>query len=286
MMRAARWFNYLIWNVVLGPGLLAGLVLLFIPGPKTLQVVLPAVLVGAIIQAWHIGRYFVYRRKSRRLMRRLDPGDAALFAGRLDEAERRYLEALAVAGGLIGYVRYALAWTFRRRGKLKEAYAELYHAATHNYDPRGGMHADAAIGAAEVNVLLGDLSTAHKLLEWSLSLVDDTSAQQITLRAKHARATAVLHLRRGEHRRAIEILEGAWNDLVNTSNLETLCELWLWRAFGEAALSSPRDSSAPERWLQLLRLLAPRHLAALAVEWPELGAFLKLHGLDGAPGST
>src|SRR5262245_29352423 len=100
-MRAARWFYYLVWNVVLAPTLLAGMILLFIPAPRRPEMVVPAVLVGAIIQAWHVWRYVVHRREAKRLMALLDPGHAAAFAGRLEEAEKHYRNALVVEGGLI-----------------------------------------------------------------------------------------------------------------------------------------------------------------------------------------
>ena len=71
----------------------------------------------------------------------------------------------------------------------------------------------------------------------------------------------------------------AANDLSHSLSLASMCEVWLLRAFAESSLASPREGAGPERWLQLLRMNAPRHLAALGANWPELAAFVKLHSL-------
>jgi hypothetical protein len=280
--RLAWWVKYVAVTFVAVPLVAAGIVLIFVESWRMPLVAVPAIAVGVLLQVYQILLWRAYLRDVRALGRMIEPGHAAMFAGRLEEAEKLYAEALAVPKRMHGFVRFALARANRRRGRLEQATAELHAITPMETDASGSLHAQTGLMYAELLALLGKTGDAEKLIAWADPYVERESGERLALRADRARVSAVIALRTGDAKQALDTLERVWGTLPQVTTLDVMCEVWLWRAFAESKLSSPRESAGPERWLGHLRAHAPQHLGALAVEWPELLGFLQAHGLDGS----
>jgi hypothetical protein len=276
MKAIVSWVNYFLVHLALVPAFIVGAVLLFVPGD---QPALPALVVAVALQGWAIWHALVYHRGRGRYRQALSLATEAYQANQFDEAEKRIRAGIGrLDGGHRPYLRALLPWTQFRRGRLDAAIAELL-AQVHSPDDRTGeLRASAGQSLALMLALADRADDAEKMLDWSTSL-----AQQLRTRESHeprrARIAALIHLRRGQHLEALAVFERHAGSMAHALSVEEMRLTWLWRAFAENAVSSPRSTGESERWLSLVRQSGSSPLAPVAVKWPELAAFLEAHGL-------
>src|SRR5262249_46561190 len=156
-----------------------------------------------------------------------------------------------------------------RRGRLDAAIVELRHQVHSPDDRTGELRANAGQSLALMLALDGSPDDAEKMLDWSTRF-----AQQLHTRESHeprrARIAALIHLRRGQYLEALAVFERHAGSMAHALSVEEMRISWLWRAFAENAISSPRSTGESERWLSLVRQSGSSPLGPVAVKWPEL----------------
>ncbi len=275
-VRHVLWY---VWELAALPILLALGMHGVLSAPLTSTTVLLGALVGAVLQGRGTYKGLRYDESRGQFARASDAATAALVAGRTEEALEHFRAALVPDETLLPYARLRLGHTLRRLGRHELASSEFYAAATTGYDPRVSVHAFGAVSYAESLVLLGRLDDADKVLAWADQIVGLTTAERAAVDVERACVKALLKLRRGEPAEALRLLAVLEDSLAHARPLNELQEVWLWRAFAETLVASPREAQGAERWLTLLRLSTPRHLAGLASAWPDLADFLARHEL-------
>jgi hypothetical protein len=276
MKAILAWVHYFLVYLALVPALIVGAVLLFVPDDRP---ALPALVVAVALQGWAIWHVLVYRRGRSRYRQALNLATESYQANQFDQAEKRIIAGLRrLDGAHRPYLRSLLPWTQFRRGRLDAAIVELGDQVHSPDDRTGELRENAGQSLALMLALAGRPDDAEKMLDWSTRF-----AEQLRTRESHeprrARVAALIHLRRGQHLEALAVLERHAGAMGHALSVEEMRITWLWRAFAENALSSPRSTGESERWLSLIRQSGSSPLAPVAVKWPQLSAFLETHGL-------
>jgi hypothetical protein len=229
----------------------------------------PIAIIGAfILLMWR------QLRGTSKFNNKLEPGLLALADGDLGRAAEVFT---AVAHEFRKQTAYAaaakvsLVTAWSRQGQLQkaiEAAIDVERAPGLLFGSEVRLH--ASIHLATLYALRGDVATARRWCESARQRL--ARAQNRTYAAAILRLAEVLVLARaGERQEALRALERDWRRLEESLTATTMKKALVLRAFC-AVGDANRGSTGP--WLSLVR---KGELQWMAVEWPELQAFLAAH---------
>lgn len=212
------------------------------------------------------------RRGALKLVRENDEAVAQLYGAEFEQAARR-LDSLAVRARGLGFYHAQVVFNrgvaFIRQGKPEHALALFDAVARSGWFERFrvlGFDVLLASGQSIASAILGDVAGAEGHLARALSRVSPP------LRAKVLMAETLVGLRQGDDQAVAARIEAEWSAaeaVLPVSNLRLLRALQAW-----AMARSGADEAAMTRALERARPTRHGEYDHVAVQWPELMAFL------------
>ncbi|HEX3769930.1 MAG TPA: hypothetical protein VHV30_03650 [Polyangiaceae bacterium] len=162
------------------------------------------------------------------------------------------------------------------QGRLPEALSAL---ETAERESRWAPHLRPNIAAflAVTNAVRGSLDVARRWREETAQRA--TSAQDPALAAGFLTfADAVIGVREGKYAEVIKTLDERWAQIEGSLTARTTRPMRVLRAFAIAQSRGKRDAGKVQKTMASLEPIRPGEFALLEAEWPEVAAFLRVHG--------